>query len=129
MLSLDLSPFWVEMFRSTTSLKITALRPLLLLGMLGRIDNVDKAVTMEVKNPGSSFFLIGKRGMNWVEANTTVNSVTFGANLPKPDFAEVREELKTVIAGIDQGLISAAHDISDGGLLLPWPKCFVEAVE
>jgi phosphoribosylformylglycinamidine synthase II len=88
------------------------------IGMLGRIDNVDKAVTMEVKTPGSSLFLIGKRKDELGGSEYYRQLGHLGANLPKPDFAQVREELKTVIAGIDQGLISAAHDISDGGLFV-----------
>jgi len=86
------------------------------IGMLGRIENVDKAITMELKSPGNSLYMLGERKdeCGGSEYYRLLNHL--GANLPKPDFPEVRKQLQAVVQGIDQGLIVAAHDISDGGL-------------
>ncbi len=88
------------------------------IGTLGRIENADKAVTMQFKRAGHVLFLIGERKNELGGSEYYRLLGHLGANVPKPDFATVRAELKAVIAGIDQGLIVAAHDISEGGLAI-----------
>lgn len=86
------------------------------IGMLGRIDNVDKAVDMSLKKPGNYLYLIGER-KDECGASAFYRALgELGANIPKPDFAEVRKELQVLTETIDRGLVLAAHDISDGGL-------------
>ncbi len=92
------------------------------IGMLGRMDNVDKAVTMQLKKAGSKLYLLGERKDECGGSEYYRLMGQLGAKVPQPNFKEVRAELKAVIAGIDQGLILSAHDISDGGLAV----CLVE---
>lgn len=86
------------------------------IGMLGRLENVEKAVTMQLKKAGSKLYLIGERKDELGGSEYYKQMGQLGANVPKPNFAEVRRELKLVIDGINQGLILSAHDISDGGM-------------
>ncbi len=86
------------------------------MGTLGRIDNVDKAITMQFKKAGSKLYLIGDRKEELGGSEYYRQFGFLGANIPKPDFKEVRHELEFMISAIDQGLILSSHDISDGGL-------------
>lgn len=86
------------------------------IGMLGRIENVEKAVTMQLKKAGSKLYLIGERKDELGGSEYYKQMGQLGANVPKPDYKEVRRELKLVIDGINQGVILSAHDISDGGM-------------
>ena len=86
------------------------------IGMLGRMDNVDKAVTMELKSPGNALYLIGLRKDECGASELYRAYGELGANLPQPDFKEVRAQLQLLITGIQHGLIRSAHDISEGGL-------------
>ncbi|MBI4127203.1 phosphoribosylformylglycinamidine synthase subunit PurL [Candidatus Peregrinibacteria bacterium] len=86
------------------------------IGMLGRIEDARKAVTLQLKKPDTKLFLLGERkdelgGSEYYRLNGHL-----GANVPKPDFGEVRKELQLVTTGINKGTILSAHDISDGGL-------------
>jgi len=88
------------------------------IGTLGRIDNVDKAITTQVKAAGSTLYLIGERKNECGGSEYYRQLGHLGANLPKPDFATVRAELQVMIASVDQGLALSSHDISDGGFIV-----------
>lgn len=92
------------------------------MGTLGRIENVDKAISMELKEAGSALYLIGERkdecgGSEYYRQLRLSGLIqTDGAQLPQPDFKQVRAELALMVAAVDQGLLLSSHDISDGGL-------------
>ncbi len=93
-----------------------AVAPSLIIGMVGRLEDAYKAVTLELKKPGNALFLVGPR-KNELGASEYYRLLgQLGANVPQPDFAQVRRELETVISGIEHGVIVSAHDISEGGL-------------
>lgn len=87
-----------------------------IIGMVGRMQDLNKAITMQLKEVGSRLVLIGKR-RNELGASEYYHTMGhLGANVPQPDFEEAQKEIYTVIDCIDQGLVTACHDISDGGL-------------
>lgn len=86
------------------------------IGTLGRIENTDKAVTMQFKKAGSLIYLIGERKNELGGSEYYRQLGHLGANVPKPQWIEVQKECRAVIAAIDAGKVLAAHDISDGGL-------------
>ena len=86
------------------------------IGMVGRIDNVDKAVDMQFKQAGSALYMIGARKDELGGSEYYRLMGELGAQVPQPDFAEVRKELSLMTKAVDAGLIRAAHDISEGGL-------------
>ncbi len=95
-----------------------AVAPSLIIGMVGRLEDAYKAVTLELKKPGNTLFLLGPR-KNELGASEYYRLLGhLGANVPQPDFAQVRRELETVISGIEHGIIVSAHDISEGGLAI-----------
>ncbi len=88
------------------------------IGTLGRILDLDKAITMQVKRADSKLYLIGERKDELGGSEYYRQLGHLGANIPKPDFKQVERELRVVLSAIDLGMILSAHDISDGGLLV-----------
>jgi phosphoribosylformylglycinamidine synthase len=72
---------------------------------------------MDLKKAGDSLFLIGPRfdELGGSEYYQTILGVT-GANVPIVRFDLERNMIYAVIDAIDEGLLAAAHDISNGGL-------------
>lgn len=87
-----------------------------MISCLGNLANVQQAVTKSFKKPDSLLVLIGERkdecgGSVYYDLHNQL-----GANVPKPDLAKIAAEIHAVTSAIQQELILAAHDISDGGL-------------
>ena len=84
---------------------------------VGIIKDFSKAITMDLKAAGDSLYLIGPRfdEMGGSEYYRTVFHET-GANVPIVRFDLERSMIYAVIDAIDEGLLAAAHDISNGGL-------------
>jgi phosphoribosylformylglycinamidine synthase II len=96
---------------------------------VGIIKDIGKAITQELKAAGDKLFLIGPRfdELGGSEYYKTIFNVT-GANVPIVRFDLERNMIYAVIDAIDEGLLAAAHDISNGGLAatvsemaLTWP--------
>ncbi len=84
---------------------------------VGIIKDFDKAVTQDLKAAGDKLYLIGPRydELGGSEYYKTIFGVT-GANVPIVRFELERNMIYAVIDAIDQGLVAACHDISNGGL-------------
>ena len=84
---------------------------------VGIMKDFSKAVTMDLKAAGDKIFLIGPRfdELGGSEYYKTIFGVT-GANVPIVRFDLERNMIYAVIDAIDEGLLAAAHDISNGGL-------------
>jgi phosphoribosylformylglycinamidine synthase len=96
-----------------------SIAPSAIVACIGRVDDVGKVVTMKITSAGKHLFLFGRRatqlGGSILEA---LGHATSGADeLPVLDYAEANASIRAVVAGIRRRAISAAHDISDGGLL------------
>jgi phosphoribosylformylglycinamidine synthase subunit PurL len=83
---------------------------------IGKIDDCNKAVTMKLKKAGNKLYLIGARKDELGGSEYYRLKGHLGANVPKPDFAEVAKEIYAVTDAVAAGLVEAAHDISEGGL-------------
>ena len=83
---------------------------------LGKIKNVKKTITMSFKKEGSALIMIGKR------KNELGGSIYYslhnelGRNVPKPNLVEVKNQIYSLTDCIEQDLIIACHDISEGGI-------------
>ena len=83
---------------------------------LGKLNDVEKAISMSFRFPDSNLILIGKRknemgGSAYYHMKNKNN-----INLPKPDFKEVRDQIYALTDCINEQLVLSCHDISDGGL-------------
>ncbi|MEK7172165.1 MAG: AIR synthase-related protein [Patescibacteria group bacterium] len=92
-----------------------SISPQAVIATLGKIENVDRAITMQLKKPGNKLFLIGPR-KNELGGSAYYNLFNqLGANIPHPDFGTVSQEIAAVTDIISNGLAESCHDISDGG--------------
>ncbi len=87
-----------------------------IIACLGYMEDYTKAVTMKLKEVGSSLFLVGDRkdelgGSVYYETNGEL-----GANIPNIGFKKEKGMLYGVIDCISDRLLLSCHDVSDGGL-------------
>jgi len=95
---------------------VGAIPPSPIVSCLGRLSDVDKAITMGFKKKGSVIILIGER-KNELGGSLYYSLFNFlGKNLPKPNLKGVESEIWALTDLIDYQLILSAHDISDGGV-------------
>ncbi|MCZ4410207.1 phosphoribosylformylglycinamidine synthase subunit PurL [Cryomorphaceae bacterium 1068] len=87
------------------------------IGMIGLIDNVNRVMTLDFKEKGDLIFLIGE-SQNDLAASEYLHTLRGVKRSPAPHF-DMERELEVQAATlslIDDALINAAHDVSDGGL-------------
>ena len=100
-----------------------AIAPSAIVACIGRVDDVSKVVTMQLTGENNLLFLFGPRSHQFGGSVISPARMAEGQNflpedLPPLDYPEAIASTQAVIAGIRAGVISAAHDISDGGLLV-----------
>lgn len=90
--------------------------PTVLFSLISVIDDVKKCVTSDLKRPGDLIYVIGitKDEMGCSEFSKEVGVDT--GFVPQVDLLSARKRFRLIYEAIQQGLISACHDISDGGL-------------
>ncbi len=90
--------------------------PTLLFSVLGKIDDVRKAVTMDAKRPGDRVYVIGETrnelgGSEWFALYGAT-----GNRVPRVRGAEAKARYQALSRAIAGGLVASCHDCSDGGL-------------
>ncbi|MEX0723179.1 MAG: phosphoribosylformylglycinamidine synthase subunit PurL [Gracilimonas sp.] len=96
----------------------SAIFPSPIIGMLGVIEDVEKHLTTPAfKKEGDIVLYIGagRKGLGGSEYLKTVHGLTTG-DAPEIDLDFEVKLQEALLAAIKVGLITAAHDISDGGL-------------
>lgn len=94
----------------------SAIPPSPMIGCLGSLPDVTKALTYDLKRPETVLVLIGDRKD---ECGGSVYYQLFhelGLQLPKPDLQGFNQEIQAVCLAISEGLILSCHDISEGGV-------------
>ncbi|MBC5828379.1 MAG: phosphoribosylformylglycinamidine synthase subunit PurL [Candidatus Eremiobacteraeota bacterium] len=90
--------------------------PSAIVACLGRVDDIGRVVTMRLTGADKRLLLLGPRTAHMGGSVLAALHAVDGGALPPLDYAEARATIGAVIDGIRTGLVSAAHDISDGGL-------------
>ncbi len=93
--------------------------PTPIVGMVGFLEDIEKRMDMQVKTPGDLIFVVGKE--TGKIGGSTFLDVFYGNSTGKIDTTDLdfEEELKErVLLGIENGIFTAVHDVSDGGLLV-----------
>ncbi len=90
--------------------------PSLLYSVIGKIQDVRKAVTMDAKRPQDLVYVLGETkdelgGSEWFALHNAV-----GNNVPKVDAERARKMYRALHKAIVVGLVASCHDCSDGGL-------------
>jgi phosphoribosylformylglycinamidine synthase len=92
-----------------------AIPPTLLISALGMMDDVNKAITMDLKEAGNEIYVVGK--FEPVFGGSHFGLVMGEVVEAIPDVHEITPKVyKALHKAISEGLIRSAHDISEGGL-------------
>ncbi|MHB0977598.1 MAG: phosphoribosylformylglycinamidine synthase subunit PurL [Candidatus Aquicultorales bacterium] len=93
-----------------------AIPPTLLVSAVGIVPDVTKCVTMDVKRPGDVVYVAGttKRELGGSHFYSVAGGA--GGTVPGLDPEGALELYRAVHAAIRDGLVSSAHDCSEGGL-------------
>lgn len=97
--------------------QVIKIPPVLCISVFGRIPDVEKTVTADIKKPGSTLCLVGKLspemgGSTYYDINGFV-----GNEVPKVDLKLLPKVLEKIHQGIVDGKIFSCHDVSEGGII------------
>jgi phosphoribosylformylglycinamidine synthase len=92
--------------------------PTLLVSVIGRIEDVSKAVTMDAKNSGDLVYVLGVTRNELGASEYLASFILLGSKVPKVDAITALERYKSLHKAMMKGLIASAHDCSDGGILI-----------
>lgn len=89
----------------------------LLITALGQIDNVEQAVTMDLKAAGNLLYLVGETDTAEFAGShfCLVNEIS-GGTVPQVDLQSAPEVFRRLHAAIQSGMVRSCHDLSEGGL-------------
>jgi len=90
--------------------------PTLLFSVIGKIDDVRQATTMDAKQAGDRVYLLGRTEDELGGSEYYALYGELGANVPKVDAQSAMNRYRSVNTAQKQGLIASCHDLSDGGL-------------
>ncbi|AAR35008.1 phosphoribosylformylglycinamidine synthase subunit PurS [Geobacter sulfurreducens] len=90
--------------------------PTLLFSVIGKIDDIRTAVTMDAKRPGDIVYLLGKTGYELGGSEYMALKGLVGNSVPQVNTAKALPRYRALHRAISQGLVASCHDLSDGGL-------------
>ena len=103
-----------------------AVYPTPVVGMVGLIESLDHVTRASFQKDGDTILLLGELGgeLGGSEYLATIHRVVLGA----PPACDVEQEKRTIdvlLAAIRSGLVSSAHDCSEGGLGVALAECCI----
>ena len=90
--------------------------PTVLFSVIGKIEDLRKAVTMDAKAPGDLVYLLGETRNELGGSEYYALHDQIGANVPKVDAESAMQRYRTLNSAQEEGLVASCHDLSDGGL-------------
>ena len=96
--------------------KSGAIPPSPIVSCLGKINNVEKTISMSFKNESSLILMVGSRKNELGGSLFYDMHGELGANVPSPDLEKVKNQIYAITDCIEEQLFLSCHDISDGGL-------------
>ncbi|GAB6081687.1 phosphoribosylformylglycinamidine synthase subunit PurS [Desulfuromonas carbonis] len=90
--------------------------PTVLFSVIGKIDDVRKATTMDVKRVGDLVYILGLTRDELGGSEYYAMRGEVGRNVPRVDAASALARYRALNAAQAQGLVASCHDLSDGGL-------------
>ena len=101
-----------------------AVHPTPVIGMVGLIDDVDHVTRATFQTPGDAIILLGEptSELGGSEYLARIHGVTAGAP-PRCDLDAERRLIDALLEAIRAGVVSSAHDCSDGGLAVALAEC------
>ena len=108
--------------------KITPINPTPVIGMVGKIDNVEKAISSEWKNINDQIWLIGSYKSETTIAASSYLEYFHGeitGRPPKIDLLDEKFCQSFLRNAILKSFVASSHDISDGGLAIALAECCI----
>ncbi len=90
--------------------------PTLLISAMSLVDDIDKCVTMDAKQPGNLLFILGRTHNELGGSHYYKLHGQLGANVPKLDLELAPQIASKMAEAIATGLVASCHDCSEGGL-------------
>ncbi|HEY9205239.1 MAG TPA: phosphoribosylformylglycinamidine synthase subunit PurL [Candidatus Methanoperedens sp.] len=90
--------------------------PTVLFSTIGKIEDVRKAVTMDVKRPEDRVYVLGMTKDELGGSEYFASLGFTGNDVPKVDAVSARKLYTALEKAIREGLMASCHDCSDGGL-------------
>ncbi len=90
--------------------------PTLLFSVVAKIEDVNKAVTMDVKKTGDLVYLLGLTSNELGGSEYAARHHGIGITVPKVDATSALNRYRALHRAMGQGLVASCHDLSDGGL-------------
>jgi phosphoribosylformylglycinamidine synthase II len=93
-----------------------AIPPTLLISALGRVPDVRRCVTMDLKEPGNALFLVGVTKNEMGGSHYHAVCGLKGGSVPTVNLELAPRLFEKLHLAINRGLVRACHDLSEGGL-------------
>ncbi|MBN9120605.1 MAG: phosphoribosylformylglycinamidine synthase subunit PurL [Planctomycetes bacterium] len=101
----------------------------LLVTALGRVPDVRKCVTMDLKEAGNALYLIGATRDELGGSHFHLVTGRSGGSVPTVDLQMAPKVFAAVHSAIARGLVRACHDLSEGGLAVAAAEmCFAGGI-
>lgn len=105
---------------------VSAVFPTPTIGVVGLVEDAEKTVGMEIKNPGEAIYLLGNNKVSWAGSELQMMQ----SELPSGTLAELDLEFEhklqaCIIEAIHSGMVSAVHDLAEGGLIIALAEMIV----
>ncbi len=88
-----------------------------IIACVGAIEDISRTATHRLKAPGRALVFLGL-AQSALGGSVYAELRGMTDRLPQPNYEHMRREIATMLVAYDRGLVSAAHDVSDGGLLV-----------
>ncbi len=103
-------------YRNPQTGESSAVLGTLLISALSVIEDVTKAVTMDLKREGNLLFIVGRTRAELGAGYYAKYHGQFEGEVPKVDTGAARRNFRAVSKAIKAGLVRSCHDLSEGGL-------------
>ena len=90
--------------------------PTVLYSVIGVIPDVNKCVTSDFKKAGDAVYVLGLTKPEFGGSEISDQLGFSSSAVPQVDLVSAKRRYETVFQAVQQGLVSACHDCSDGGL-------------
>jgi phosphoribosylformylglycinamidine synthase subunit PurSL len=90
--------------------------PTLLISALGRVPDVRRCITMDLKAAGNELFLVGTTRAELGGSHFHLVTGQAGGDVPRVDLEQAPRTFAKLHDAIGRGLVRSCHDLSEGGL-------------
>ncbi len=90
--------------------------PTVLFSVISVVPEIELTVSSDLKQPEDVIYLLGMTRNELGRSELATEIQSLGGDVPQVDLLSARTRYRTLFKAIQSGLITACHDLSDGGL-------------